>query len=347
MYLPAQDVDVAFSPLEPRNGVTSDFDNPPNHNGQVLISIFILAAFSVLLDLLRSYWKMWLRRKKTWPCLAFAISEVLGLCALVLFCVSVNELYQFTQSPGYDVHTWNLRMSELVGSLEFQRVYECLALAILACIKIAIHLEDCQALVNGTTIRRLFWRASIFIILIMSISTLVTIVLVNRRPYDHSNIGEFWKRKPRRDLFTSMIISGAIQLPTDLLMIALPQFVLWRLRSGWRKKLKAVLVLGSGVIPCTVGFVSLILTVIYSGRADSVWYIRRLELLKNAEMACWLVIRAAKCIPQIIWAHESVEGQESATDIPRQPSSKEFGLEGGLAGAGSKEVLWDPTLSKG
>ncbi|KAI8416393.1 hypothetical protein FOFC_02702 [Fusarium oxysporum] len=237
-----------------------------------------------------------------------------------------------------------LNRNDLVS---FQRVYECLALAILACIKIAIHLEDCQALVNGTTIRRLFWRASIFIILIMSISTLVTIVLVNRRPYDHSNIGEFWKRKPRRDLFTSMIISGAIQLPTDLLMIALPQFVLWRLRSGWRKKLKAVLVLGSGVIPCTVGFVSLILTVIYSGRADSVWYIRRLELLKNAEMACWLVIRAAKCIPQIIWAHESVEGQESATDIPRQPSSKEFGLEGGLAGAGSKEVLWDPTLSKG
>ncbi|SCO54194.1 uncharacterized protein FFNC_15384 [Fusarium fujikuroi] len=353
MYLPAKDSDMPLSALEPRRGVTQDFVNPPNLDGQILASIFVLAAFPVLLDLLRTYWKMWWRRKETWSCLATAISEgdlwllCLGVlpsipsshpgvsrCSLrvdeltstsqVLFCVSVYELYKFSQSPGYGVHTWDLQTSELVRSLEFQILYECFALAILACIKIAIHLEDWQALTNGTSFGKLIWRANVTLVLILSISTLVAIVLIKTK--QHRGISE--TQTSPRSLFS------------------IPQRFIWQLQLCWKDKLRPALAFGSGVIPCGVGFVSLILAVIYSGRADSVWYIRRLELLKNAEIAGWFVIRAAKCIPQIIRGHESLGGQKSPTDVPRHSTNNEFGLEGGLAGAGSKEVLWDPSLSK-
>lgn len=97
--------------------------------------------------------------------------------------------------------------------------------------------------------------------------------------------------------------------------------------------------------PCTVGFVSLVLTVIYSRRADYVWCIGRLQLLKNAEIACWFVYHAAKCVPQIVKeVRESLGRQKSVTGIPSQSSNKDFELENGLAGTESKETLWDSTL---
>lgn len=160
---------------------------------------------------------------------------------------SANERTRRVLEGKHNQYPCNL-FRIVTHKFQFQRVYECLALAILACIKIAIHLEDCQVLANITTFRGLFWRASIFIIPILSIFTLVTIVLINRKPYDHSNIGEFWKHKPRRELFIFMEITEAIQLFTDLLMIALPQCVIWRLQLCWKKKLKIALVLESGVM---------------------------------------------------------------------------------------------------
>ncbi|TVY74681.1 hypothetical protein Focb16_v005961 [Fusarium oxysporum f. sp. cubense] len=345
MYSTGQDIDVALPALEPPKGVMPDFDNPPNHNGQALVSIFVFAACSVLLDLLRTYWKMWWNRKRTWSYLAFAISEVLNSCALVTFCASVYELYKFSQSPGYDVHTWNLRMSELVEPLEFQRVYQSLSLAILACIKIAIQLEHCQVLADRISFKKLLWSGSLFIILLQVIYTLVIVGLVNRKRYDHNNIGEFCKNKPRCELFAIIGISEAIQLFTGLLMVALPQCVIWRMKIGWKQKLQPALAFGSGVIPCTVGFVSLVLTVIYSRRADYVWCIGRLQLLKNAEIACWFVYHAAKCVPQIVKeVRESLGRQKSVTGIPSQSSNKDFELENGLVGTESKESLWDSTL---
>ncbi|KAJ9413086.1 hypothetical protein QL093DRAFT_2584874 [Fusarium oxysporum] len=317
MYSTGQDIDVALPALEPPKGVMPDFDTPPNHNGQALVSIFVFAACSVLLDLLRTYWKMWWNRKRTWSYLAFAISEVLNSCALVTFCVSVYELYKFSQSPGYDVHTWNLRMGGLVEPVEFQRVYQSLSLAILACIKIAIQLEHCQVLADRISFKKLLWSGSLFIILLQVIYTLVIVGLVNRKRYDHNNIGEFCKR-----------ISDAIQLFTGLLIVALPQCVIWRMKIGWKQKLQPALAFGSGVI-----------------RADYVWCIGRLQLLKNAEIACWFVYHAAKCVPQIVKeVRESLGRQKSVTGIPSQSSNKDFELENGLAGTESKETLWDSTL---
>ncbi|KAJ4191816.1 hypothetical protein NW759_016656 [Fusarium solani] len=284
---------LAAPALEPPPGVTPEFDNPPN--GNVLawgVTTFCMIIATLCL-FLRAYGRLWLERK-------VFVEEVLMICAYGAYWGTAYAAYALIWTPGYYVHTWNLRNGDLVKPLWLILVYGCCYSAVLPFIKTAILLDWCRVFVPGHKMKSPFWWACMAVIFIQCAWGIACIILLNLQCRPHNAIWEFYVPSQCYKLPKVMLGSASIQVITDIAMALLPQRMIWGLKMNWQRKIGVALIFGVGVIACVAACFRLAHTATFSKEADSMWYIGPLLFWACAEMTCGFFILSVTTFPRII-----------------------------------------------
>ncbi|KAB2569228.1 hypothetical protein DBV05_g12097 [Lasiodiplodia theobromae] len=284
---------LAAPALEPPPGVTANFDNPPNRNG---LAWGVTTACTVILTLcllIRLYARTWMEKK-------LRVEEVLMLCAYGAYWGTAYAGYSLIFSPGYYVHTWNLRNGDLVYPLWLILIYGSCYSAVQPLIKTAILLDWARIFVPSDKYKNTFWWGCMAISGFQCLWGVLCIILLNMQCIPHNAIWEFYVPSKCYELPKVMLSSGSIQVITDIAMVLLPQKMIWGLHLNWQKKLGVSIIFGVGVIASVAACFRLAHTVAFSKTTDSMYLIGPLLFWACAEMTCGFFVLSIPCLPKIV-----------------------------------------------
>ncbi|KAG9523715.1 hypothetical protein KCV07_g2301, partial [Aureobasidium melanogenum] len=269
---------LANPALPAPNGVTADFENPPNKNGLAWFVTTFCMLFATALVLARGYAKLRILK-------AAHIEELLMLCAYGAYLGTVYAGYGMIYTPGYYVHQWNLRNADLVQPLYLILVYGCAYSAALALVKTAILIDWCRIMVIISV--QLSWG-------------IACIILLNMQCVPHAAIWKFYLPSKCYNLSTVMLVSASVQVFSDWSMILLPQKIIWGLQMNWRQRLGVSIIFGVGLLASISATVRLSTTITFSHEDDKMYFIAPLLFWACAEMTCGFFVLGVPCIPCLV-----------------------------------------------
>ncbi|GAD94409.1 hypothetical protein NECHADRAFT_85215 [Paecilomyces variotii No. 5] len=249
--------------LTPPDNVPPNFDDPPNNNDLAWGVTTACMVIATMCFLLRGYTRCWLEKK-------VRVEEVLLVCAYGAYWGTAYAGYALIWSPGYYVHTWNLRNKDLIKPLYLILVYGCCYSTVLPLLKTAILLDWCR------------------------------IFAPINKCVPHEAIWKFYLPSKCYSLPKVMLTSASVQVITDISMVCLPQKLIWNLHMNWQKKLGISVIFGVGIIASIAACFRLADTVTFAKEADTMYSIGPLLFWACAEMTCGFFILSVPCIPKLI-----------------------------------------------
>ncbi|KAJ5677953.1 uncharacterized protein N7477_003586 [Penicillium maclennaniae] len=311
-------------------GVTPNFDNPSNANGLAwFVTTFCMVVATMCL-LLRLYVRLYLEKK-------FRAEEMLVILAYVrplTFDIHVTFVhakkkgaywgtayagYSLIFTPGYYVHTWNLRNGDLVKPLYYILVYGCCYSATLPLIKSAILMDWCRVFVPVEKSRNSFWWGCSAIITLQCLWGLLCVILLNMQCHPHEAIWKFYLPSKCYSLPDVMLTSASVQVVSDIAMFLLPQRIIWGLGMNWQKKLGVSVLFGVGILyvillsplhhrskantfnrACIAAILRLVKTIAFASESDTMYLIGPLLFWACAEMTCGFFIFSVPCLSKLI-----------------------------------------------
>lgn len=120
---------------------------------------------------------------------------------------------------------------------------------VLPLLKIAIMIEWIRLFIpQGTrTSSPIFWGC-IFVSFVQVSAGIATIVALNLQCIPHQRIWDFTIEGECFDLHKLQVASATIHLVCDIIMILLPQHIIWTLRMSWQKRMGVSFVFGLGLL---------------------------------------------------------------------------------------------------
>ncbi|KAK8162013.1 hypothetical protein IWX90DRAFT_515640 [Phyllosticta citrichinensis] len=279
--------------LAPPDGVTPDFDNPPNENALAwFVTIFCMVVATTFF-LLRAYGRLFVEKK-------FGIEEAMMICAYGAYWGTAYTAHALIATPGYFVHTWNLHNGDLVRPLYLILVYSCCYSVVLPLLKTAILLDWCRIFVPSSRSDNIFWWCCVAISIFQCVWGIMCIGLLNGQCSEHKAIWEFWLQKKCYSFSNIMLTSASVQVATDIVMALLPHKFIWSLQMSLTRKLGISIIFSVGLVACISACLRLVHTVIFSRTQDTMYYIGPLLFWACAEMTCGFLILSVPCLPKII-----------------------------------------------
>ncbi|GAB1319242.1 Rhodopsin domain-containing protein [Madurella fahalii] len=284
---------LAAPALAPPEGVVPNFDHPDNRNTLAVFVFTFCTIVATLCLLLRVYARFWVERK-------LQLEELLMIGAYGAYIGTTYVSYEMIKTPGYFVHTWNLRNGDLVRPLWLILLYGSCYSVVLPMIKTAILLDWCRLFVPSSRSKNVFWWACMSVSVFQSLWGVLCIILLNMQCVPHNAIWEFYVPSKCYSLPKVMLTSACVQVVTDFLMVALPQKIIWDLHMNWQKKLGVSVIFGVGVLACVAACFRLDHTITFAGSADTMYFIGPLLFWACAEMTAGFFIFCVPCVPKLI-----------------------------------------------
>ncbi|KAJ0121783.1 hypothetical protein J7T55_008950 [Diaporthe amygdali] len=265
--------------MAPPAGETSDFENPPNENGLaigVLVTMIVISTFCVLV---RLYARVYLLRK-----------------------VQVEENFAMVETPGYFVHTWNVRVKDMLPTQYYILVFGVCYSFVLPFLKVAILTEWTRMFVpRGTHMKNAFFWGCMTVCFVQIGAGVATIIALNLQCIPHAAIWDLTITDAQCfELYPLQVSSASIQLVSDIAIFLLPQRVIWTLKMTWQKRLGVSVVFGLGLLACVSAAFRLATTVAYGEAADAIYALGPLVFWATAEMTCGFFVCCMPCIPKIL-----------------------------------------------
>ncbi|CAI0648515.1 unnamed protein product [Colletotrichum noveboracense] len=257
---------LASPALAPPEGVTPNFDNPPNQNG---LAWAVTTAFLMILAY-GAYWG------------------------------TAYAAYGMIWTPGYYVHTWNLRNKDLIQPLYLILVYGCCYSAVLPLIKTAILLDWCRIFTAGDKRKSVFWWCCMGVVGFQCLWGILCIILLNMQCTPHNAIWEFYVPSKCFALPKVMLTSASVQVATDIVTVLLPQRIIWGLQMNLQRKIGISIIFGVGILASIAACFRLDHTIAFAQAADTMYFIGPLLFWACAEMTCGFFILSVPCLPRII-----------------------------------------------
>ncbi|KAK3382593.1 hypothetical protein B0T24DRAFT_645274 [Lasiosphaeria ovina] len=282
-YLPkaTQDALLAGPALAPPPGVTPNFKNPPNNNALAHGVMAACLAVSTLCLLLR----IWL---------AILSRRVKGCYLGWTFCC-----YRLVDVVGYFVHQWDVILRSLIDLSYYVSIGGVLYSVTLPLLKVAILLEWTQMFVPRGTRNAFWWTcwALIGVQVLFGIAAVVALNLVcvpYRAIYDFTVPGKCYNKH------TVDLASASVHLLTDVIMLVLPQRVIWGLQLSLRKKLGVSVVFSLGLLALVSAICRLQVTVTYATAQDVTYTLGPVVFWAFAEMTCGFVVSCMPAAPRLL-----------------------------------------------
>ncbi|KAI0138900.1 hypothetical protein F4776DRAFT_662601 [Hypoxylon sp. NC0597] len=282
-----QDAILEGPALAPPDGVNPNFETPPNRDAEARAIALVCLVLVSLTLLLRAYAKLFcLKRVHVEDCLAFL---AYGLYIGYIYCV-----FRCSEQSFF-VHQWNIRVAKLDELLYVvQLAFNFYVIGILF-LKVAILLDWMRIFAPlGTrgaffwTCQGLLWFSVLFYFAVEVASNLACIPF--HRMWDKRIPGTCFDR-------TSLdLVTGSVNLFTDVFILLFPQRIIWRLQLSIKKKIGVSFLFAVGVAACVSAAFRVAATVEYSKSLDWSYAISKVALWCLAELTCLYLVF---CIPTI------------------------------------------------
>ncbi|KAI1305649.1 hypothetical protein F5Y03DRAFT_406259 [Xylaria venustula] len=226
----------------PPPGVIPNYDSPPNGNWLATITIFASIAITTFAFLIRSYSKVFCTKK-------VKLEDYLGLLSFPFFIAGTTVLITIPRGPGFFVHQWNLHVKDLEKFLYAYVLSTTLYCVTLALAKAAILLECTHIFVVKSNRSLFYWICYVLI----AVNTALYLVTIVGTAYACSPRERIWRRYlPGTciDLSAFNISITTFHLISDILMLLLPQKIIWNLRLATKQKIGVSVVFSGGAIAC-------------------------------------------------------------------------------------------------
>ncbi|KAI1139196.1 hypothetical protein F5Y05DRAFT_381090 [Hypoxylon sp. FL0543] len=278
---------LSMPALPPPDGVIPNFDNPPRYNtsGYALCSFFLAVASIAML--LRVYARVWCAKK-------VRLEDFLGFAGYALFTAYIVAVILVIERPGFYVHQWDVRVGDMPRILYIFYVSSNCYNGAIGCLKAAILLEWLHVF-NPLHVRNTFYwvcQAMLWVNVLYYAASQIAINVIctpHAKIWDKTIVGGHCG-----DSDTLYFSGTIINLISDLLILSLPQSVIWSLKMSKPKKLGVSLIFAIGVLCCIVACFRIVTTVALPKTTDFIYTLPELAFWGSSEM---LLVMLVFCVP--------------------------------------------------
>ncbi|KAJ0108407.1 hypothetical protein J7T55_005384 [Diaporthe amygdali] len=296
--------------MEPPPGVVPNFDNPSNQNTMALAIMSLCLTVTTVTVSLRFY--------SRWAVLGMLqLQDYLLLVTFGIYVAILGIYYGLTHSPGWFVHMWDLRARDFVEFMRIIVITTYMLLFALMPIKTAILVEWISIFLPDTGNRRrnaFFWICH-FIIWANIIYCVVTIIVYSLScvPFEY-----LWNRTIengycRMNTAYTSLWSACFLFLTDIIILIIPQRVIWKLNMSRSRKLGVSVVFTFGMAACAASVVRLYYGITRIVNADATYHLSSLLLTGVCESTCTILVL---CIPAVPKALHGLKSSAILSSIP-------------------------------
>ncbi|KAI6088564.1 hypothetical protein F4821DRAFT_277069 [Hypoxylon rubiginosum] len=291
---PAEQQELLDGPsLAPPTNTISNFNNAPNSNGVSYATIGLCLSLSTVFLFLRAYATFTYLKRQYLSDYVMAVAYILYLVFLSIILVECNYL-------GLFVHMWDIRLRDLPRMLRLLMIGTNFFAVTVALVKAAIILEWLRIFVPKGTRNTFFW-ISHALLWVNGLSNVAGLFTINLTCIPHEKI---WNRLtvPGQciDGHAIDIVSASVNLFIDLLILLLPQSIIWTLVASTGRRIGVAAVFAVGLLACFAAAFRLVATVHYSFSADISYNFSTVGLCAVAETTCGILVFSVPTAPKAI-----------------------------------------------
>lgn len=277
--------------LKPPLGVKPDFANPPNQNS---LGYGVLIAMPVIVTILGSaqiYSRILYHRK-------FAVETCVTLAALGAYATFLYYVWRCLLSPGIFVHQWNMPLKELPQVLYVVSAGSTVYGIVIMLLKVGILLQWVQFFVPAGFRDMFWWICHITICINVLFYTICTFI-------------EIFGCSPRRRLWTPWVEGKCLDMPrviiassfvnffSDIVILFLPQLVIWKLHMSPTKKVGAGALFAAGIFATVCAGMRIKSTFDFANSTDISYNVSALGLWCVGEMTAGFFVLCLPALPQL------------------------------------------------
>lgn len=277
--------------LAPPTGTISNFNNPLNENRVAYAIVGLCLGLSTVFLFLRAYATFTYLKGPYLSDYVITVGYIFHIAICSTTLVESNYL-------GLFVHMWDIRLRDLPHMLYLFLVGSNLFAIASGFIKAAIILEWLRIFVPGGTRNTFFWAAHI-ILWVNGILNVVALIVFNLTCVPHEKI---WNRLmvPGNCIkgHAVEITGAATNLGVDLLILLLPQRVIWALRISTNKRIRISAVFAVGLLGCVAASFRLVESIQYAISPDVTYTFSALSLAAIGETTAGILVFSVPTAPK-------------------------------------------------
>ncbi|KAI0203599.1 hypothetical protein F4808DRAFT_25099 [Astrocystis sublimbata] len=275
----------------PPDGIMPNFESPPNQNslvigiattGFILVTLLFFSRFCARVFCLRKV----------------HIEDGLVLAGYGTFVAYAWCFYHILDKPGLFVHQWDIRLRDLSQFTWIIYLGTNFHGATLLSLKPAVLLEWSRTFVPHGT-RNVFWWICHILLVINVLFYASMKIASNISCQPHSKI---WDKTVQGTCLNERVIWMAyscLNLVSDVVILILPQKVIWRLKLSRAKKIAVSILFAFGLLTCVAATLRIATNLRYLNSPDQTFTISAVSLCCWAEMVFLFVVVCVPSVPKV------------------------------------------------
>ncbi|KAI0537289.1 hypothetical protein GGR58DRAFT_472479 [Xylaria digitata] len=276
--------------LKPPDGVEPNFDNPPNHNGLVLDVIIVFVVLATTFALIRMYSKLIVSRKAN-------LEDALALLAFGSYIGVVWAISRALSLRCLFVHQWDIVLRDFLSALYAYYLLHLFYAFTMLLVKTAILRAMLRVFAPPGTRNFFFWAAWAVLALNVAFYTVEIFVIgFTCRPLQKwwaPMIHGYCLNEKKLDIYSS-IVNPIL----DLIILALPQPIIWKLKMRLERKIGVSLIFSVGILACVSSLGRILTGRALVGTVDRTYDSGAPALFVLAEMSFAFLVFCLPAAPQ-------------------------------------------------
>jgi hypothetical protein len=279
--------------LAPPPGVVPNFIDPPNKLPLCLGLTIATTTVSVIVVSLRLYTRIFCIKK-------MRLEDYLTIVVLGFFAWYTYIAINCYITTGGFVHQWNLRVRDMPGLLKRINLANIAYGIVMLLIKVCILLDWIHIFAPSHGLRGTFYWACIGNIIANAMFYLIYIFLQIFACKPREKSWNFLLPGKCIDVYIYYIVAGAFNLALDLVMLAMPHGIIWRLGFSRKKKIAISGIFIVGTLGCLCGAFKIVSSTRFKNNPDKSYYIDPLALQIQGEMTAGFLVLCVPSLPKLI-----------------------------------------------
>ncbi|OTB03634.1 hypothetical protein M426DRAFT_173895 [Hypoxylon sp. CI-4A] len=284
--------DIDGPAMPPPDGI-SNFDDPPNRNiiGQVVLPLCF--AFTTLAVFLRTYARLFCIKR-------IGVPDILMIIAFGCYVVEIYLGYRLRFDAGFYVHTWDIRQGEM-ATIQFPLFLSgSFYIGAVSTIKAAMLLDWARICsLDGPRVGfswlcyGVLGASTVFYIIILFVMNFACVPV--RKMWDPLFNGG----SCAFDTNAVYISLAAVSFSIDIILLLLPQRIIWGLNMSRRTKAGLSVLFAIGIFGCVAAGFRLGAEVTYAKSGDVIYNSASVTLWGLGEMTCMFLVFGIPSVTQV------------------------------------------------
>ncbi|KAF2726556.1 hypothetical protein EJ04DRAFT_582595 [Polyplosphaeria fusca] len=329
LHLPPAQQEVYFEgpALQPPPGVRPNFTDPPNQNAMGLGVLILCTSIVVLLVTIQLYTRIFYRRK-------FAIVDGVTVAALGVYGAFIYCFCSVLLHPGLFVHQWDIRLKDLPHLLYILNTGSSEYGIIIMLLKVGILLQWVEIFVRAGGRDYFWWTCHITIwvnVIFYVICTFLEIFGCSPR----QRMWTPWVEGTCIDTAKLIISASFVNLLSDIVILLLPQVVVWKLHMSAEKKCRTGALFAVGIFAIVCAGLRTNASFTFKNGTDIIYAMSTLGFWSLGEMTAGFLVLCLPALPKffkssswvqtVVTALRSSFGASSAGSSDKHTSDRNHG----------------------